>query len=805
MNDDELDKQRKDSLKESVDKHRMLNTIHNAQSPQSGNAGLEKALKERDIKASVPPIAQTSSAKDTDAKLEMDNDDILLDEPATEQPATVSGTAVVASNLISKTWLWYIIIGCSFFLFIFIISLVFLLKNSDNMNYAADNFFENEDYEKLYEEVDDVVSEYRSKYGVTVDKYLIISALTALQDNSYYEDDTESGAYDYTTAEDESGSSFKSLDEMTAKIEILAKYQIKTSKSCSSDSSSVRKIASNDDNTSIFNFWMSAASREKNYDCNGGGTSYSLSNEKGSYDDENSGGVFYWNLIDENFMVEYYPEYFDEILDDDLYYSHLAEAVDYIYLYADSLREIDCDNSGTVAGNFPVIDASCQQVVVTTCVSGNGRHCFPDGGTYDLESYVAGVVNREFSPSYMSNIAGSSENIKENIKAFAIAIRTYTLSKTKNCTGTIENSDANQVFKPTDDSLIWEAVNETSGVVITYNDNIISAMYDSFYTKGGTSATYTKIPSNEKHIVTIPSSWRGFAAGGHGQGMSQLGALNLAVNEGKNFQEILEYFYADGIELKSMTGTSPVIGGGGSAYCQRNNDEKKEEGKSTCNGTTAYRERKVDPLSTDKSLELLSCTADQAEKAFNEISEACGTIPMGNNNYNIFNASKSRFTPSLYYVGRAFDFNQNKGMQDSKNYFYVTLDNTSSYSNSNYYRLYCEVTGKTESKYAKDLEIRPVRFNNGSFTTMSTISGKFLDITSVLNSYGIYGVGPRECLNSGNYSCAQWWQFQDTGGLTKDKTTFADVLNQYYGPGKSYDDTAASDSLKKKWNGGGFS
>lgn len=811
MNDDELNEQKRDSLKESVEKHRMLNAAHTAQSPQSSNAGLEKALRKRAIKSSVPPIAQAAGvpAAVADTALETDSGEALLEEAASE-PTVSSGTAVVVSHLVSKTWLWLTIIGTSFFLFIFMIALVFLVKNSDNMNYAADNFFENEDYEKLYEEVENVVSEYRSKYGVTVDKYLIIAALTALQDNSYYEDETESGAYDYTTAEEDSGGEggnyYKSLDEMTAKIEILAKYQIKTSKNCSRDSSSMRKIASNDDNTNIFNFWMSAASREKNYDCSGGETSYSISTDKGSYDDENSGSVFYWNLIDENFMVEYYPEYFDEILDDDLYHSHLADAIDYIYLYADSLREIDCDNSGTAAGNFPVIEASCPQVVVTTCTSGNGRHCFPYGGTYDLESYVAGVVNREFSPSYMHTIAGSSADIKENVKAFAIAIRTFTLSKTKNCTGTIENSDANQVFQPTDDPIIWEAVNETSGVVITYNDNIISAMYDSFNNFGGTTATYKKIPSNERHTVTIPGSWARFAAGGHGSGMSQIAALNLAVNEGKNFQEILEYFYADGIELKSMTGTSPVIGGGGSAYCQRNNNaEKKEEGKSACNGTTAYRDRKVDALSIDKSVDLLACTTDQVEKAFSEISEACGTIPMGTNNYNIFNASKSRFTPSLYYAGRAFDFNQNKGMQDGKNYFYVTLDNTSSYSNSDYYRLYCEVTGKTESKYAKELELRPVKFNNGSFSAMSTVSGKFLDVTSVLNSYGIYGVGPRECFNSGNYSCTQWWQFQDVGGLEKGKTTFADVLNQYYGPGKSYDDTAASDSLKKKWNGGGFS
>jgi len=218
----------------------------------------------------------------------MNKEDELVED--TQSPmeknknAEVSGVVYVASNLLFKKWIAIILAASALFFLILIIAVVFLLKNSDNLNYATNNFFANEEYTKLYQEVESVVSSYQSKYGVKVDKYLIISALTAYQDNEMYFDKTESGAYDEFIAvedEDSEGATIsRSVDAMTAKIEILAKYQIKTNSSCSYDSSTMRNIASNDDSNNLLNFWTSAAYKEKNYDCNGG-SGYSLSTEEG--------------------------------------------------------------------------------------------------------------------------------------------------------------------------------------------------------------------------------------------------------------------------------------------------------------------------------------------------------------------------------------------------------------------------------------------------------------------------------------------------------------------------------------------
>ena len=291
------------------------------------------------------------------------------------------------------------------------------------MNYAAGTFFANPEYEELYKEVDSVVSSYRSKYGVSVDKYLVISALTAYQDNYMYFDETETGAYDnQVTVEDDDGNGgviSKTIDEMTAKIEILAKYQIVTNKSCDLDSSSMRAIASNDDSQTIFNFWTSAAAKEKNYNCSGG-SGYTLSTDEGNFEDEESGSAFYWNLIDENFLAEYYPQYFAGI-EEELYYSHAAEAVKYIYLYADALRSLDCSGSNT-AGRLTTIYEECSGIKVLP--DEQGRY----GGTYSLEEYVAGVIADEFTPGYMGAVTNDSAAIKEELKAFAIVIRSYSIN-----------------------------------------------------------------------------------------------------------------------------------------------------------------------------------------------------------------------------------------------------------------------------------------------------------------------------------------------------------------------------------------
>lgn len=353
--DMEEQNQQTQSPREIIDKHKFQNNqMHNAHNPNSTNAGLERALKKKQIKSGISTAAQAAGIPTpiTEGVMDTPAGDDLIEE-ASSEPTVASGIAHVVSSLATKKWLALIVASAGLFFFIFLIAIVFLLKNSDGLNYASGSYLDSEEYRKIYETVEKVVNEYKSKYGVTVDKYLIISALTAYQGNEMYVDTTDSSAYDNIDVETDDVDQFnKSVTEMENYAEILAKYQIKTVTSCSYDSSTMRKIASNDDDNNIFNFWTSAAAKEKNYDCSGGSSdkSYSVSNEEGNIDDDNSGSVFYWNLVDENFLNEYYSEYFSGI-SDELYEETAAETIEYIYLYAETLETYDTTNTTVTACN----------------------------------------------------------------------------------------------------------------------------------------------------------------------------------------------------------------------------------------------------------------------------------------------------------------------------------------------------------------------------------------------------------------------------------------------------------------------
>lgn len=741
-----------------------------------------------------------------------------------EAPLLAEGIMTTGSFFTNK-WLWIIIIGAGLFFFILMISVAFLLKNSDNLNYASGNLYANEEYEKLYSAVEEVVSDYQQKYSVKVNKYLIIAALTAFEDNENYFDNA-ANSYDNINVDEEvtdsSGTTSiakKSLSAMKAKIEILAKYQIKTVTTCNFDSTDPRKIASNDDNNNVFNFWTSAASKEKNYDCSGSGdTYYALSLEEGNIDDDESGSVFYWNLIDEDFFKEYYSEYFANITDPEVYNTQVARAVEYIYLYAKTLENLDCNNGGLsnnfLATNLTPTSASCNLVSVGP--DKNGRYA----GSYQLEEYVAGVIAHEAEYNYVSKylpggFTSHKDQVKEAMKAFAIAIRTFTLNRSNGCTKTLQNSTNDQTFEPTNDAFIWEVVNETAGVVMTKNGTIFPAEYDSFYTRDGVNCsngrctvTYKKQPTlTSTHQVSVPESWTSAISGshGHGRGMSQWAMVDLAANQNMDFQEILSTFYDSDYVLQRLTGSGSTSSST-TAFCQRTGPSSANS-NGTCDGTTIYRSKKIGDDSLKSPMNLLACTADQAEQAFAEIAEACGKIPHDGSMRSLnATVSAARSSTSFHYTGRAFDLSTEEGMQSGDTYFYVTFDDTSGNDNSHYYRLYCKINGSTNSTHAAQRTITPLVYSrkDGKPITKKTVTDNFLDVTGVLNDYGLYGIGPRSCMSSGNYMCTEWWHFQDTSGLVVGKTTFEEALNQYYGLGYSYSGTPVGNHLKKIWNGGVF-
>lgn len=174
-------------------------------------------------------------------------------------------------------------------------------------------------------------------------------------------------------------------------------------------------------------------------------------------------------------------------------------------------------------------------------------------GTYSLEDYVAGVVTAELPKEFPM----------ESQKALAVAARTYVLSSTNYCQSSIESSSNRQNFTSNISDVAREATNTTAGqVLVDGSGKVFLSEYDSWDCSGQNTCTYNRLPSRETHTVTItdPETYLRWAAGGHGNGMSQVAAADMA-SSGKNYQEILSFFYSDEVKISNLTAMSGSTSG----------------------------------------------------------------------------------------------------------------------------------------------------------------------------------------------------------------------------------------------------
>src|SRR5579862_4085111 len=109
-------------------------------------------------------------------------------------------------------------------------------------------------------------------------------------------------------------------------------------------------------------------------------------------------------------------------------------------------------------------------------VFGNARNSFTVVNELPLEDYLPGVVPNELSPVTYGEI--------EALKAQAVAARTYAvrnMGQSRNEGYDICATDACQVYQGagSEHSLSTQAVMETSGVIATYKDEPINALYSS--------------------------------------------------------------------------------------------------------------------------------------------------------------------------------------------------------------------------------------------------------------------------------------------------------------------------------------
>lgn len=173
----------------------------------------------------------------------------------------------------------------------------------------------------------------------------------------------------------------------------------------------------------------------------------------------------------------------------------------------------------------------------------------------DLETYVARVVTRENNWYEGNNI--------ENMKAQAIAARTYALNYTNNCKNPIPNSTSAQTLADTPNMMATRAAEETNSLVLLKDGKVFSTQYDALAVASSDDENYYLKQEN----LAIPKSWLDervtesqyeyYAQHNHGNGMSQWGSRYLQ-HIGKNYEEILGTFYT----MAEITKMGGLISGG---------------------------------------------------------------------------------------------------------------------------------------------------------------------------------------------------------------------------------------------------
>ena len=153
-----------------------------------------------------------------------------------------------------------------------------------------------------------------------------------------------------------------------------------------------------------------------------------------------------------------------------------------------------------------------------------------------LEEYILGVVPSEM-PSKWNY---------EALKAQAIAARSYAIAnrgKRASRGYDLKDTPEDQAYggASAETSSTNSAVMETKGIVITYNRKVIPAYYSS--SAGGHTQNAGAVWNKDlPYLKSVPSFDDGIKKNGHGLGMSQHGANNLA-QQGYNAYQILTYYY----------------------------------------------------------------------------------------------------------------------------------------------------------------------------------------------------------------------------------------------------------------------
>ncbi len=486
--------------------------INNVQNPKN-------QIKRTVIKEGIKKGAQAYGVPEaaTEKILESDTGREILDAASSSSTPTEGARAIV--SVVSKRTLVNSLPALIFPLLLIMIMLIIIFGK----DVTAGFLYSDDTYAELRQEIASVISNYRSK--VKIDGNLILATLIAYNDNEELISEAPAS---------------KNIDYMKKQVSKLASYQVITNKSCDYDSSTIRQIASNDD-------WFD----EANYNCVPGmeGVNYALSIGEGNYNDSTSGSSFYWNLIDEDFIFNYYNEYMINTSENTIENEEkINEIINEIYLYYKTMDDIDYG-----------IRSLCSNGITL------------DGVTINFEDYIKGVVYSRVTTSDMPI---------EAIKALAVATRSMALSASNNCTREIHSSTTNLDYQEgyeLSDKVI-QAVKETTGQYLSLNDDVFEAIYSNFpdlssncnvvcdNNNCSADLSYDKNNLLGTHTIMIPRFANGIDIANDGSGscvgMVEEGMVYDASN-GATYDEILEKYYSGSVEIAVSGGEGLIDDGNG--------------------------------------------------------------------------------------------------------------------------------------------------------------------------------------------------------------------------------------------------
>lgn len=181
-----------------------------------------------------------------------------------------------------------------------------------------------------------------------------------------------------------------------------------------------------------------------------------------------------------------------------------------------------------------------------------------DGQLYDLDEYVAGVIEAEFG-KYLST------GVDEALKVQAIAARTYALYYTNGSKKSIESNHAFQKFNSTPSAAARKIANDTSGLVLSYDNDLFLSKYASVcnntncptsvtFEEGKYIVTYTVLPTLEKNTIVLnDNTYYGQVISEDltSQEISQLVSFKQA-KEGIEYEEILNTVYSSDVKIVDL-------------------------------------------------------------------------------------------------------------------------------------------------------------------------------------------------------------------------------------------------------------